>query len=136
MRATRLTPALLFTAALLAPQPAEAQALKEIGKTPAGTPVYLEPKSVSRANGIVTATLRVALAPPIKAPTGDYVALKSVAMFDCAKQTSATKERWFYTDAAFKKVTRHDVPGKPGFGPALKGSLADVGLTALCKAGG
>lgn len=131
-----LFPALLLAGALLAPRVAAAQALKEIGKTSAGTPVFLETKSVSRSNGLVTATLRVALAPPIKAPTGDYVTLKSVGIFDCAKQTSATKERWFYTDAAYKKVARHDVPGKPGFGPALKGSLADVGLTYLCKTGG
>jgi len=110
-----------------------AQALTNIGATSAGTPVFLEPKSVSRAGGIVTATMRVALSPPIKTSGREMVSLRSTSMLDCAAQTSATKERWFYYDAKFKTEARHDTPGKPGYGPAIKGSLADVALKHFCK---
>ena len=109
-----------------------AQALKTIGATSAGTPVLLEPKSVARAGGIVTATLRVALSPPMKTAGRSLVSLRSTTRIDCAAQTSATKERWFYYDAKFKDEARHDTPGKPGYGPAIKGSLADVALKHFC----
>ncbi len=117
---------------LCAAQSASAQALKNIGETSAGTPVFLEPKSVSKAGGIVTATLRVALSPTIKTAGREMVSLRSTTMIDCAAQTSATKERWFYYDTKFRTEARHDVPGKPGFGPAIKGSLADVALKHFC----
>jgi hypothetical protein len=111
-----------------------AQKLTEIGKTSAGTPVMLESGSRVTAAGITTATLRVGLQPTIKTANGDMVSMRSIMMFDCAQQTSATKERWFYFDAKGVKEARHDKPGKPGFGPAIKGSLADVGLAFVCSA--
>ena len=111
---------------------ADAQSLTKIGATSAGTPVMLETKSVSKANGITTATLRVALQPPIKTSTEPMVSMRTIMMFDCAKQTTAMKERWFYFDEKFSKQARHDKPGIPGYGPAIKGSLADVGLAHLC----
>ena len=111
---------------------ADAQSLTKIGATSAGTPVMLETKSVSKANGITTATLRVALQPPIKTSTEPMVSMRTIMMFDCAKQTTAMKERWFYFDEKFSKTARHDKPGIPGYGPAIKGSLADVGLAHLC----
>jgi hypothetical protein len=109
-----------------------AQALTNIGATSAGTPVFLEPKSISRAGGIVTATLRVAIDPPMKTAGRAIVSLRSTSMINCAAQTSATKERWFYYDAKFKTEARHDTPGIPGYGPAIKGSLADVALKHFC----
>ncbi len=124
-----------IVAAALFAATANAQPLTKIGATSAGTPVMLEPKSVTRANGIVTATLRVGLQPPIKTANGDMLSMRSIMMFDCAKQTSATKERWFYFDAKGTKEARHDKPGIPGFGPAIKGSLADVGLAHFCAPG-
>jgi len=114
---------------------AGAQSLTKIGATSAGTPVMLEPKSVAKANGIITATLRVGLQPPIKTTNGDMVSMRTIMMFDCAKQTSATKERWFYFDDKFKMEARHDKPGIPGYGPALKGSVPDVGLAHFCAPG-
>ena len=114
--------------------PADAQSLTKIGATSAGTPVMLETKSVAKANGITTATLRVGLQPPIKTADGNMVAMRTIMMFDCAKQTSATKERWFYFDEKFKKEARHDKPGIPGYGPALKGSVPDVALAHFCAA--
>lgn len=118
--------------ALLAAGDLRAQAQQKIGVTSAGTPVMLETKSVKKANGIITATLRVGLQPVIKTANGDMVAMRSIAMIDCAAKTTATKERWFYYDAKGTKVARHDVPGKPGFGPAIKGSLPDVALAHFC----
>ena len=109
-----------------------AQALTTIGVTSAGTPVFLEPRSVSKAGSIVTATFRVALSPTIKTSGREMVSMRSTSMVDCAAQTSATKERWFYYDAKYKAEARHDVPGKPGYGPAIKGSLADVALKHFC----
>ena len=125
-----------LAAIVVVPQsaPRGAPALTKIGATSAGTPVMLETKSVTRTGGIITATLRVGLAPPIKTSTSDMVSLRSVAMIDCAKQTTATKERWFYFDAKQTKAARHDKPGIPGYGPALKGSLADVAVTHFCPA--
>jgi hypothetical protein len=111
-----------------------AQALDSIGVTSAGTPVYAVRRSVSTANGITTVTLRVGLQPPIKTSNGDMVSLRSVTMIDCAKQTTATKERWFYFDAKQTKEARHDVPKIPGYGPAIKGSLADVAIRRFCPA--
>lgn len=113
-----------------------AQKAIEIGKTSAGTPVMLEGSARKGADGIVTATLRTGLQPTIKTANGEMVSMRSIIMFDCAKQTTATKERWFYFDAKSTKEARHDKPGIPGYGPALKGGLADVGLAHVCKAAG
>jgi hypothetical protein len=124
----------LAGALLVLPGALSAQGMKDIGKTSAGSPVMLETKSVTRAGGIITATLRVALAPPVKTANGDMVLLRSVAMIDCAKQATATKERWFFYDAKGTKEARHDKPGIPGYGPALKGSLADVAIAHFCTA--
>ena len=124
--------ALLF-AQLPGARALSAQAQQQIGLTSAGTPVMLETRSVTRAGGIITATLRVAMQPPIKTSNGDIVSMRSIAMIDCAKQTTATKERWFYFDAKGTKEARHDKPGIPGFGPAIKGSLADVALVHFCS---
>ena len=114
--------------------PLEAQAMTIIGKTSAGSPVSLETKSVHRAGGITTATVRVALEPSIKTSSGDMVSMRSVTMVDCAKQTTATKERWFYYDAKQSRVARHDVPKIPGYGPAIQGTLADVIIAHICAA--
>lgn len=113
-------------------QPAPRAKLEEIGKTSVGTPVMLETASVSRSGTVITAAVRVALQPPLKHANGDLVASRTLSMFDCAKQTVATRESWYYHDAAFKKQGMHRVVGKPGFGPAFKGSLGDVALRHLC----
>ena len=109
-----------------------AQSMSTIGSTSAGTPVTLETKSVKTEGSITTATLRVALQPTIKTANGDMVSMRSIAMIDCARQVTATKERWFYFDEKQTRVARHDVPKIPGYGPALKGSLADVVIAHFC----
>src|SRR3712207_8209060 len=54
--------------------------------------------SVKREKGIVTAALRVLFTPPVKTPKGDVTSSRTIAMFDCAKQTVAVKESWLYHD--------------------------------------
>ncbi len=111
---------------------AAAQALKEIGMTSTGDPVLLETKSVKRANGIITASIRARFAKPTKAGMGDLYASRTIAMFDCAKQTTAVKENWYYLDKAGTKVGNHRVVGIPGYGSPFKGSVPDVAMKYLC----
>lgn len=117
---------------MLLASPAAAQKLVEIGKTSVGTPVFLEANSVKRANGITTATVRVRLQPPLKHALGDLRSSRTIAMVDCAKQTVATKESWYYLDDAGKKVGMHKEVKMPGFGTSFKGSLADVAMRHVC----
>jgi hypothetical protein len=124
--------AIVLAGSLLLASSAAAQKLVEIGKTSVGTPVFLEAKSVTRSNGIVTATVRVRLQPPLKHALGDLRSSRTIAMIDCGKQTVATKESWYYLDDAGKKVGMHKQVKLPGFGPSFKGSLADVAIRHLC----
>lgn len=138
MRATLLRICIALVTAML-PVAAMAQsgsALKEIGQTSVGTPVFLEVRSVSRSGSIITATVRVKLDPPIRNGTGQLRSSRTVGMFDCSKQTVATKETWYYSDDSGKKEALHRVVKIPGFGPAIKGSLADVALRHLCRKDG
>ncbi len=112
---------------------AEAQALKEIGKTSTGDPVFIETGSVTKAAGIITASVRAKFAKPTKASFGDLYASRTIVMFDCAKQVVAVKENWYYLDAAGKKIGNHKVVGKPGYGTVFKGSVPDVAMTYLCR---
>lgn len=121
---------MLFSGSLAAQAPRAT--LKDIGKTSVGTPVMLETNSVKRTGSVVTATVRVALSPPLKHANGDLVASRTTSMFDCVRRTVATRESWYYHDAAMKKEGMHRVVGQPGFGPAFKGSLGDVALEHLC----
>ena len=98
---------------------AEAQSLKEIGKTTTGDPVFVETKSVKKADGIITASVRAKFAKPTKASFGDLYASRTIIMFDCAKQVVAVKENWYYLDAAGKKIGNHKVVGKPGYGTEI-----------------
>lgn len=107
-------------------------ALQEIGKTSVGTPVFLETRSVAKAGDVVTATVRVKLVPPIKNGAQELRSSRTIGMYDCAKQTVATKESWYFTDDAGRKEGMHRTVKMPGFGPAIKGSLADVALKHLC----
>jgi hypothetical protein len=107
---------------------------REIGKTSVGNVVYVDPKSVKKgADGIVTATLRVAFTPPTNTPKGPITASRTVAMFDCAKKVVAVKENTYYHDEKTNKVYQHSAPAKPGFGPAIKGTLPDIAMAYLCK---
>ncbi len=134
---TRPVACLLFCAAL-APLPAQgrpAAGRQEIGRTVAGTPVFLETKTLRRHGDTVTVAVRAALAPPIRHPQGDLVSTRTITMVHCPTRTVATRESWYYTDAAGTKAGMHRTVKLPGFGPATKGSLGDVVLRHLCPTG-
>ncbi|WP_145979111.1 surface-adhesin E family protein [Gemmatimonas phototrophica] len=126
----------VVTAILVAtPLPAQkAMARKEIGRTSVGTPtpVFLEPRTVSREGTVITAAIRVALVPPLKHPKGELKSSRTVGMYNCATKTVATKESWYYLNDAGTSEGMHRQVKIPGFGPVGKGSVAEVALTYLC----
>jgi hypothetical protein len=109
---------------------------KEIGKTSNASTVYVDPRTVKRVNGIVTARIRVKFSPPVKTPEGMWVTSQHVAMFDCAKSSVAAKESIYYGDESGTKVVERKVNAQPGFGPALGGSMTKVALDYLCATPG
>jgi hypothetical protein len=123
------TATLLVLAAAVLPQ----TKWREIGKTSTGNSVYLDANSVRKApDGIVTARLRVTYAPPLDVPNGKVTSSRAVAMFDCTKRQVATKESVMYLNEAKGLEYRRRTIAKPGFGPALPSTYADVALTHLC----
>jgi hypothetical protein len=133
----RLIPLILACAtALLSPgEQARAQGRwKDIGKTSTGNSVYVDPASIKKDNGIITARIRVKFATPVALPNGQQWAVSHhIAMFDCAKSTVAAKETIYYSDAAATKVVQRSTIAKPGFGSAIGGSMTKVALDYLCK---
>lgn len=127
-------PVLLALAATigLAPAARAQSRWKEIGKTSSGNSVFVDTKSVKRANGIVTAVVRVRFTTPVQSANGAITSSRTVAMFDCAKKTIAAKENTYFIDERTNRIADHTVNKIPGFGPALKGTLADVALTYFC----
>jgi len=126
---------ILTTLVALAVPPNAAQTRwQEIGTTSAGNPVLIDPKSVKKAaDGIVTATVRVTFVKPVATPKGPITASRTIAMFDCARQVVAVKENTYYHDEKTNRIYQHSAAGKPGFGPAIKGTLPDVAMGYLCK---
>ena len=124
----RTAPLLLLAAAIL-PQ----SKWQEIGKTSTGNSVYLDGKSVRKApDGIITARVRATYDPPMDTPTGKVTSARVVAMFDCAGKKVATKERILFINEAKGIEHSRRTIGKPGFGPALSSTFADVALKHLC----
>ena len=105
---------------------------KEIGKTSSGNSVYVDPRTVKTVNGIVNARVRVKFTPPVATPQGAWVTSQHLAMFDCAKSSVAAKETIYFGDETGTKVVERKTIAKPGFGPALGGSMAKVALDYLC----
>jgi hypothetical protein len=95
--------------------------------------VYLDAKSVRKApDGIVTARVRVTYTPPLETPRGKVTSSRAVAMFDCARRLVATRESvLFHNEAKGLEYSRRTI-AKPGFGPALTSTFADVALKHLC----
>ena len=58
---------------------------------------------------------------------------RAVAMFDCAAMRVATKQSVLYLNEAKDVAYSRRVIAKPGFGPALSSTYADVALKHLCK---
>ena len=106
---------------------------QEIGKTSTGNSVFLEGKSVRKApDGIFTANIRVTYAPPLDTPKGKVTSSRATAMFDCGKGLVATKQSVLYLDERKGIEFSRRTIAKPGFGPALSSTFADVALKHLC----
>ena len=119
---------------MAAAPPALAQARwKDIGKTSSGNSVFIDPRSVKTVNGIINARVRVKFDPPVPTPQGAWATSQTLAMFDCAKQTIASKETIYYADERANKIVERKVNAKPGFGPALGGSMAKLALDYVCS---
>ncbi|MBA3670701.1 MAG: hypothetical protein H0W68_01590 [Gemmatimonadaceae bacterium] len=106
---------------------------KNIGRTSSGNAVFVDPRTVKRAAGLVSATVRIVFTTPVKVPNGVWGSSKTTATFDCGKRSLAAKENIFYADARGTKVVQRVVNKQPGFGPALGGSLGGVALDYLCS---
>jgi hypothetical protein len=131
MRLPLFVLALVSTA--LAPSTAQSR-WKEIGKTSAGNAVYVDPRSVKKDNGIITARIRVKFTTPVKLANGDHWdASHHIAMFDCAKSKVAAKETIYYSDEAAGKIAQRSTNAIPGYGPAIGGSMTQVALDYFCK---
>ncbi len=105
-----------------------------IGVTSVGNPVFIERKSIKRADGLITAAVRARFLKPVKAPGGDLKASRTIAIFDCTKRVIAVKENWFYWDERGTRQASYKKVGQPGFSSPFKGSLPDVALQYLCAA--
>jgi hypothetical protein len=108
------------------------RAWKDIGTTSVGNHVYVDPRSIRREGPLVKATVRVVFTEPVQARKGTWASSRTIATFDCARKTLAAKENVFYSDANSTQVTERTVIKKPGYGPALGGSLGGVALNYLC----
>ena len=107
---------------------------RQIGTTVTGNPVYLDPKSVTTANGIVTATIRTTYTKAVATPKGPITASRAIAMFDCAKKQVAVKESVIWHDERKGTIYEKRAPTQPGFGPAFTSNFSGVALAHLCQA--
>lgn len=107
---------------------------QQIGTTATGNTVYLDPKSVKTANGIITASIRTTYAKPVATPKGPITASRAIAMFDCAKKQVAVKESIIWHDERKGTIYEKRTPTQPGFGPAFTSNFSGVALAHLCQA--
>jgi hypothetical protein len=49
------------------------------------------------------------------------------------EETVAVKENTYYHDEKTNNVFQRSAAGKPGFGPAIRGTLPDIAMAHLCK---
>jgi hypothetical protein len=123
-----MAPTFLLAAALL-PQ----GKWQEIGRTSTGNAVFLDPRSVRKGgDGIITASIRATYSPPLDTPKGKVTSSRVLAMFNCVTMRVATKQSVLYLNEAKGVEYSRRVIAKPGFGPALSSTFADVALKHLC----
>lgn len=114
--------------------PLHAQALKPVGSLAGGNPVALETKTVKKAGGELTATLRTTFAKPAKAPGGEWFGSRTLVAVRCEVGTVAVKENRYYGDAKFTKVASEKIVKIPGYAPPVPGSVPAFALKELCPA--
>ena len=131
---TRLVLCLLLLLPLAAPAQGRTGRWQPIGTTVTGNPVYLDPTSVTTANGIITATIRTTYTKPVATPKGPITASRAIAMFDCAKKQVAVKQSIIWHDERQGTIYEKRAPTQPGFGPAFTSNFSCVALAHLCQA--
>jgi hypothetical protein len=123
---------ILACAACIAAPRAQAQALREIGKTAAGNPVLVESRTVRRDSSLLTATVRVRFAKPVRTGDGNWWSSRTRLVFNCSARQVKILENWYYGDTLWRRVVSHNVTGIPAFGTVLGGSMTSVGYDSLC----
>ena len=108
---------------------------KEIGTTGTGNPVYADTRSIRTAkDGIISATVRVVYAKPVKIPGKDEVtSSRATAMFNCTANTFAVQRNTIFFDEKTNRVYQDKVNKIPGYGPTIGGSFGDVALKYFCR---
>jgi hypothetical protein len=110
----------------LMPSASRAQSWKEIGKTASNSVVLVDTKSIKRMGDSISVVLRSRFAKP----DGEGITgTRTVATFNCPKQQILVRENDSY--AGTHLVTKK-VPGRPGYGAVLGGSLTGVAYAYLC----
>ena len=105
---------------------------RELGRTNVGNTVYVDQKTMKRAQGVVTGTFRVAFAKPVRSPRGPITSSRTVASLDCGKRQVAIRENIYYHDEQANRVYDRKVVGTPGWGPPMGGSMPEVAMAQLC----
>ena len=131
---SRFSPRLVLgvTMLLLPATGARAQALREIGRTAAGNPVLVEPRTVRREQTLVHATVRVRFAKAVRAPGGDWWSSRTRLTLDCTSRRVKVLENWYYGDTTWRRIASHHVSGLPAFGTVMGGSMTSVAYDVLC----
>jgi hypothetical protein len=109
---------------------------QEIGETSTGNKVYVDPKSISTKDSIITATVRVVYAKPSDTPKGPITGSRAVAMFNCASKKVAVKETIIWHDEAKGTMYEKRTPKIPGYGPVFTSNFSGVALKYLCESKG
>ncbi len=108
---------------------------REIGRTVVGNPVEVDARSVRRVRDTVTATMRVRFVKPARSPRGPITSARTVASFDCARRLVAIRENTLFHDERAGTVYERRVVGIPGWAPPMGGSMPEVAIAHLCRAG-
>lgn len=106
---------------------------QEIGETSTGNKVYVDPRSISTQDSIITATVRVVYAKPSDTPKGPITGSRAVAMFNCASKKVAVKETIIWHDEAKGTMYEKRTPKIPGYGPVFTSNFSGVALKYLCE---
>jgi hypothetical protein len=105
---------------------------KSVGVTASRSAVSVDARSVKRTGPLVAATMRVLFDKPVQMREGVAVGSRSIATFDCARQTYAVKENAFLADPRGVRVTSRTVNRIPGYSVAIGGSPGAMTMAYLC----
>ena len=93
-------------------------------------------RSVTRAKGIVSVTIRTKFTKPVVMREGTVTSARTMAMVDCAIRRIAVKENTNYIDEARGRVAKKTVVGIPGYGSPIKGTATGVAVEYFCDGAG